>query len=326
MVDRLTKPASTSWLLLVTNLPGTNKTLRMRIWRALKSAGAGTLRDGVYVLPQSDTAKAVFAAQAAEIQAGGGSTHLFAMPNESADQHKTLAALFDRTGEYAESIQRLDALKGKLTRLGEPEARQQLASVAREVNAIVARDFFPSEPRKQMEGTLADTERAINARFAPDEPRPAHRRILPRDRKEYRGRTWATRERLWIDRVASAWLIRRFIDPHAKFVWLKRIKDCPKLAVGFDFDGAEFTHVDSLVTFEVLVASFALDQDVGLIRLGALVHHLDVGGIPIAEGPGFATIMAGARKLQPDDDALLKAMTPVIDSLYAEYSIADKKS
>jgi hypothetical protein len=318
--------AHPSWLLLVTNLPGTNKTLRMRIWRALKSAGAGTLRDGVYVLPESANAQAVFAKQASEIQVGGGSTHVFALQTESADQHKTLTALLDRTGEYAESIERLDVLKGKLTRLAEAEARQQLASVAREASAIVARDFFPGEPRKQIEGALADTERAINARFAPDEPHPAHRRIRPRDGKDYRGRTWATREHLWIDRVASAWLIRRFIDPHAKFVWLKRIKDCPKRAVGFDFDGAEFTHVDSKVTFEVLVASFALDQDVGIIRLGALVHHLDVGGIPIAEGPGFATIMAGARKLQPDDDALLKAMTPVIDSLYAEYMSADKKA
>lgn len=324
MVDRLTKPVSASWLLLVTNLPGTNKTLRMRIWRALKLAGAGTLRDGVYVLPQSDNAKAVFTAQASEIRSAGGSTHLFAMPDKSADQPRTLGALFDRTEEYAVSIRRLDALKGKL-RLGEREARQQLASVAREVSAIVARDFYPGEPRKQMEGALRDTERAIDARFAPDEPHPAHRRILPRDRRKYRGRTWATREHLWIDRVASAWLIRRFIDPHARFVWLKRIKDCPKRAAGFDFDGAEFTHVDSLVTFEVLVASFALDQDVGITRLAALVHHLDVGGISIAEAPGFAAIMAGARKLQPDDDALFKAMTPVLDSLYAEYASAETK-
>jgi hypothetical protein len=324
MVVRLTKHLSTSWLLLVTNLPGTNKTLRMRIWRALKSAGAGTLRDGVYVLPQSDGAKAVFAAQASEIQAGGGSTHLFAVPVESADQHKTLAALFDRTGEYAQSIHRLNTLKGRLTRLREPEARQHLASVAREVSATVARDFFPGEPREQMQDALADTERAINERFAPDEPHPAHRRILPRDGGKYRGRTWATRQHLWIDRVASAWLIRRFIDPHARFVWLKHIKECPKHAVGFDFDGAEFSHVGSKVTFEVLVAGFALDQNMGLVRLGALVHHLDVGGIPIAEGPGLATIMAGARKLQPDDEALLKAMTPVLDSLYAGYASASQ--
>ena len=154
-------------------------------------------------------------------------------------------------------------------------------------------------------------------------------RLVPadrRDRNDYRGRTWATREHLWIDRVASAWLIRRFIDPKAKFLWLKRVKDCPKRALGFDFDGAEFTHVDSKVTFEVLVSSFGLEDDAGLIRLGALVHHLDVGGIPIAEGPGFATIMAGARKLQSDDDALLKAMTPVLDSLYAEYAGTEKKS
>src|SRR5215470_14150077 len=69
--------------------------------------------------------------------------------------------------------------------------------------------------------------------------------------------------------------------------------------------------------FEVLLSSFNLEQDAGLVRLGALVHHLDVGGIPIAEGPGCATIMAGARSFQSDDDALLKAMTPVLDRLYA---------
>jgi hypothetical protein len=176
-----------------------------------------------------------------------------------------------------------------------------------------------------MEGALGDAEAAINARFAPDEPHAAHRKIRPRDRKDYRGRTWATREHLWIDRVASAWLIRRFIDPKAKFLWLKRVKDCPKNAVGFDFDGAEFTHVDSKVTFEVLLRSFNLEQDTGLARLGALVHHLDVGGIPIAEGPGFATIVAGTRSLQPDDDALLKAMTPVLDSLYAGYADPNRK-
>jgi hypothetical protein len=114
-------------------------------------------------------------------------------------------------------------------------------------------------------------------------------------------------------------LIRRFIDPKAKFVWLKRVIDCPKRAVGFDFDAAEFTHVGSKVTFEVLVASFDLEHDRGLVRLGDLIHHLDVGGIPVSEGPGLATIMAGARALQKDDDALLRAMTPVFDALYAGY-------
>jgi hypothetical protein len=312
-------PQNSAWLLLITNLPGHNPTLRMRTWRALKAAGAGLLRDGAYLLPSSERARAVFEEQAADIKGAGGAAHLVSFNPDTAAQGTQLEALFDRASDYAEVIERLEGFKRELPRLTEPEARQRLAAIAREVAAIVAKDFFPAEPRKQMEGALSDAEAAVNARFAPDEPHSAHRAIQRRNRKDYRGRTWATRERLWIDRVASAWLIRRFIDPTAKFVWLKHIEDCPKRAVGFDFDGAEFTHVDSRVTFEVLLASFDLQEDIGLIRLGALVHHLDVGGIPIPEGPGFATIMAGARSLQSDDDALLKAMTPVLDSLYAGY-------
>lgn len=314
-----------AWLLLVTNLPGRNPTLRMRIWRALKSAGAGLLRDGAYLLPNGERSRQVLEEQAGEIKAAGGLVQVLSFDAESAEQSAELVALFDRTDEYAEAIQRLGGLKSELVRLAEPEARQRLAGITREVAAIATRDFFPGEPRKQMEGALADAEAALNARFAPDEPHAAPRKIRSRDRKNYRGRIWATREHLWIDRVASAWLIRRFIDPRAKFLWLKRVKDCPKSAVGFDFDGAEFTHADSKVTFEVLVSSFGLEQDAGLTRLGALVHHLDVGGIPIAEGPGFATIMAGARSLQPDDDALLKAMTPVLDNLYAGYAGGTRK-
>jgi len=292
----------------------------MRIWRALKGAGAGLLRDGAYLLPNGERSREVLEEQGAEIKAAGGLVQLLSFDAESRGQNAELVALFDRTEEYSEAIQRLAALKKEIGKLSEPEARQRLAGVAREVAAVVARDFFPGEPRQQMQEALADAETALNACFAPDEPHAAHRRIRPRDRKDYRGRTWATRERLWIDRVASAWLIRRFIDSKAKFLWLKRVKDCPSSAVGFDFDGAEFTHVGSKVTFEVLVSSFNLEQDPGLARLGALVHHLDVGGIPIAEGPGFATIVAGARSLQQDDDALLKAITPVLDSLYAGYA------
>jgi hypothetical protein len=314
------KTRTAAWLLLITNLPGPNPTLRMRIWRGMKSAGVGLLRDGAYLLPSSDGSRKILEEQAAEIKAAGGLAHVLSFDAESPEQNAELVALFDRTGEYSEAIQRLGALKTEFAQLDEPQARQQLATAIRDTAAIVARDFFPGEPRKQMENALADAEAALNGHFAPDEPHAAYRKTRIRNPKEYRGRTWATRERLWIDRVASAWLIRRFIDPQATFLWLKRPKDCPKRAIGFDFDGAEFTHEDSKVTFEVLVSSFGLEKDAGLARLSALVHHLDVGGIPTAEGPGFATIMAGARALQKDDRALLKAMTPVLDSLYAGYT------
>ncbi len=97
----------------------------------------------------------------------------------------------------------------------------------------------------------------------------------------------------------------------SRFLWLTKPVDCPKKAVGFDFDGAQFTHVGNKVSFEVLLTSFGLERDIGLARLGALVHQLDVGGIPVAEAAGFVAILTGARELQPDDDALLNAMSTV---------------
>src|SRR5262245_25201856 len=94
--------------------------------------------------------------------------------------------------------------------------------------------------------------------FAPDEPQPLHTGIRHLERTAYRGKLWATRQRVWVERVASAWLIRRFIDPNARFLWLKTPQDCPADAIGFDFDGAAFTHTGQRVTFEAFVASFDL--------------------------------------------------------------------
>jgi hypothetical protein len=124
---------------------------------------------------------------------------------------------------------------------------------------------------------------------------------------------------LWVDRVASAWLIRRFIDPDAKFLWLAQPADCPKKALGFDFDGATFTHVGDRVSFETLMASFGLEDDSALARLAAIVHHLDVGGEPVPEAVGFEAVMTGARERLEDDDALLAEMSNVLDSLYAHF-------
>jgi hypothetical protein len=310
-----------NWLLFVANLPGRNQTLRMRVWRSLKASGAGALRDGVYVLPTSDTARRVFEKQSQEIQQGGGTAYILEVAGGTARaMGDALAALFDRTADYQANAERLRRLRGELAKLEEIDARRRLTTLQRDAAALAAIDFFPGEARKQLDGALADIEVTLNAHFSPEEPHPVKRNIVRLDRRNYHGRTWATREGLWIDRVGSAWLIRRFIDPKAKFVWLKHPKDCPKRAIGFDFDGAAFSHVESKVTFEVLVASFGLECDAGLTRLGALVHFLDVGGIPMPEAAGLSAIVSGARALQPNDDALLRQVTPVLDSLYHAYA------
>lgn len=311
-----------AWLLLVTNLPGANQTLRMRVWRGLKASGAASLRDGVYLLPTSPAARRVFGEAGDQIRKGGGITHILPIDSEGESQGQAFAAMFDRTPDYAEIKQRIDALLKDGVGLSEAEARRRLAVVRRDVSTVNAIDFFPGAACAQLEHALADAEGALNAQFSPDEPHALRRHIKRLDRTAYQGRTWATREHLWIDRVCSAWLIRRFIDPKAKFLWLKRIKDCPRRAVGFDFDGAEFSHISSKITFEVLVESFGLDQDHALARLGSLVHYLDVGGVPVAEATGLAALMAGNRALCRDDDALLKASTPALDAFYAAFSSA----
>ena len=123
----------------------------------------------------------------------------------------------------------------------------------------------------------------------------------------------------WVDRVASAWLIRRFIDREACFLWLAAPSDCPQDALGFDFDGAAFTHVGERVTFETLLAAFGLEGDAALRRLAALVHQLDIGGDPVPEASGFEAVLAGARERLADDDALLAEMSGTLDSLYAYF-------
>jgi hypothetical protein len=313
------KSETPGWLLLISNLPGKNQASRMRIWRALKAAGAGLLRDGVYVLPKTVASRKIFEEQAVGIKEVGGGAHILTLEAESPGQQEMLMRLFDRTADYLELKGRLNGYGRSLRKLAEPDARKALAAIARDVAATSGIDFFPGNAQAQIRSSLSDAQAALNGRFSPDEPRSVHRKIPRRDSKEFRGRAWATRQHLWIDRVCSAWLIRRFIDTKAKFIWLKRIQDKPKRAIGFDFDGAEFSHVDSRVTFEVLLRSFGLEDDPGLTRLGAMVHFLDVGGIPVDEAPGFAAIVSGARTLEPDDDALLRSVTPALNGLYQSY-------
>lgn len=311
---------SQAWLMLVNSVAGENKTARMRIWRALKSSGAGALRDGVYLLPNSDSARAVFVEQAEAVITTGGTAHILVLDTPDDTQQSGFIRLFDRGADYVELFGKLNVFKAGIAKRDEVQARRQLAALRRDIAALVAIDFFPGPSRPQVEAALADAEAAINARFSLDEPHAKSGIVLRHDRARYRGRTWATREHLWVDRVASAWLIRRFIDPKAKFLWLKKPRDCPKTAVGFDFDGAEYTHIGARVTFEVLVASFGLEQDRALIRLGALVHYLDVGGIPVPEAAGFAAIMTGVRAQHANDDKLLQGMSTVLDALHASYT------
>lgn len=314
-----------SWLLLILSLSGPQGTARVRIWRALKGTGAAVLRDGVYLLPATPEHRQSLQAQAEAVRAAGGSAYLIAF-NSLVEQTLSLEALFDREADYAALLEQLQAFRTQVAKFEEIEARRQLAQLRRQFQAIATIDYFAGASREKAAQAVARAEVAFNRRFSPDEPTAIEAAVPPRERAEYRARTWATRAHLWVDRVASAWLIRRFIDPDARFLWLPDISACPADALGFDFDGAEFTHVGERVTFEVLLESFALTDDPALHRLAELVHFLDVGGLPVPEASGFAAILTGARARLTDDDAFLAETSRLLDDLYLGYVQSPKQT
>lgn len=310
------------WLLLIMSLPTRYASGRVRVWRALKQAGCGSLRDGVFLLPERAETRAFFEARMAEIIQAGGQAHLLALTAANAEQEKAFLGQFDRATDYAALHVAIEALRKKLKR---PPATllRDWAQLRKTFAAVEAIDYFPGAAHEQVRTALDAVGVEIEARLNPHEPHAssAHSGQIRRvDASAFHGRLWATRRNLWVDRMASAWLIARFIDPAARFKWLAHPKDCPKKALGFDFDGATFTHVGSRVTFEVLLASFGLDEDAALNRIGGIVHFLDAGGVPAAEAAGLAAVLKGLRESAKNDDALLAAVMPVFDGLYGGFN------
>jgi hypothetical protein len=315
-----------TWLLLVLTLPTENATARMRFWRALKAKGCGVLRDGIYLLPHSAEREATLRDLSVAIGEAGGTAYVLRAPSLDVEQDVEFRGLFDRSEDYATFIQSLSESRKTVAGQSESELRRLLRRLRRDYETIVAIDYFPDAGATRAEAAWQDFVAHVDTVLSPGEPHSAERAIRLLAIKDYQGRTWATRQHLWVDRVASAWLIRRFIDPDGRFLWLGSPDACPKNALGFDFDGAAFTHVGERVTFEVLMASFDLERDPALLRLGAMIHVMDVGGAPVPEAIGFEAIMAGARERAADDDALLDEMSRVLDSMYAHFAASAKST
>jgi hypothetical protein len=297
-----------SWCLLVLSLPTDNTAARMRAWRALKAGGAVALRDGVYVLPDAAAQREHLREVAADVRANGGSARLMT----GVATEEPIEPLFDRRAEFALLV------KDAKAALAQPDAARSARRLRRALDQWAAIDFSPGEAQRQAAEAVAELEQHVAHAADASEPHATKRAVPHADRTAFQGRVWATRRRPWVDRLASAWLIRRFIDPAARFVWLADIKQCPRRAVGFDFDGAAFSHVGSRVTFEVLVAAFDLGTP-ALHRLGTLVHGLDAGGVMPPEAVGVERVLAGMRDAIADDDALMLAAAGVFEGLYQAF-------
>lgn len=305
-----------TWMLIVLTLPTQNATARMRIWRGLKGLGCAALRDGAWLLPETAATQKALEALADETRASGGTAWLLRLDAEN-HQSAAFRVMFDRTAEYGDllaDITHFDPLAENVT-----TANKALKSLRRRYETLVEQDYFPGASKLEAEARLKALTATLASRLSPNEPHFQDGQPERLSLTDFQQQTWATRQDLWVDRLASAWLIRRFIDRRARFAWLQHIQDCPANALGFDFDGARFTHIGHRVTFETLLASFGLENDTALMRIGSIVHALDVGG-DAPEAAGFETLLKGLKTRVKDDDALLKQGGQMLDDLYAAFS------
>ena len=307
------------WSLLIVTLPTHPNAVRVRIWRALKALGCAALRDGAYLLPSANAD--LFAPLVTEVQVHGGTALVLALSPSDDAQRDDLLALFDRREAYGQWRDTAQTLHADLAALGETEARRRWRAVSEALQALLRIDYYPGRAAGQAQSELDTLRQALDARFSRGEPRVQTDHGITRlDSHQFQGQCWATRARPWVDRLACAWLIRRFIDPGARFVWLADTATAvaaPRGALGFDYDGARISHVGARVSFEELMVSFGLDADRPLQRIAGAVHYLDVGGIPVAEAAGLESVLAGLRELHADDDQLANAAAAVFDALHA---------
>jgi hypothetical protein len=300
---------------LILTLPTQPAAVRLRVWRALKTLGCAVLRDGAYLLPL-DHAPAL-EALADQVLEHGGSASVLQLTPRNAAQQRELLAQFDRAEHYQAWQKSALELHAQLAGVAETDARRRLRATTDALQALTQIDYYPGAAALQAQDELVQLRQALDQRFSRGEPHPVDGAIVHRDPARFQRKRWVTRSRPWVDRLASAWLIRRFIDKQARFLWLPEPSEAPRGAIGYDFDGAPFTHVGQRVTFEVLMAAFSLGQDLQLMPIAAAVHCLDAGGIVVAQAAGLEAVLGGLREIHADDDKLQSAADTVFDALYA---------
>lgn len=299
------------WLLLIHQIPPKPGYLRVNAWRQLQRLGAIAVKSSIYVLPKSDDAYEDLQWVLREIVAGGGDGSICEARFIDGLADDQLEAMFHaaRDADYAE----IAAVITRLTDDTEDRARleHEVARLRRRLEEVVAIDFFGAPGREPAEQLLT----AMEARLA---PAVHHENDTEQRRTEVRGSTWVTRKGIHVDRMASAWLIRRFIDPDARFAFVDAKGHKPQPGeLRFDMFEAEFTHVGDRCTFEVLVDRFGLDAT-ALTSLAEIVHDIDIKDTKFGrpETASIASLIAGIAMGHADDEVRLARASSVFDDLH----------
>lgn len=312
--------AGGGWLALVAQLPTEDPASRMRVLRTLESLGAGVMREGAYLLPDTPANRQSLDALAEYVGKMAGTAHVLRVSPASAAQQQALARLFDRSARYDALVKTVESLRVSFGHSDPSAISRVLHKQRREYEAITALDFFPTAARERAHQAITATEAAVRKLLFSSQAQ-AHIDTT----QGLVGRTWVTRKPLWADRLACAWLIRRFVDPEATLGWLEKADALPEEAIGFGFEGAHFSNSESRVTYEDMLARLELARNAALAKIGTIVHFLEVRGTPVPEAAGVQTLLQGAVRRASSENELLREAEKTFDLLYEAYFEPAKK-
>ena len=309
---------SSSWLLLIHQIPPKPGYLRVKVWRRLQQLGAVALKNSVYVLPKGEQTMEDFQWVRREIEAGGAEASICEANFLEGISNPQVESLFHaaRDAEYGVIARELTQVMRSRSRENEQKHRQ-VERLRKRFDEVVAIDFFGAPGREATEGLLTQAEQKLLAK-----KQEAHvEKLEKKPVANPRGCTWVTRTGIHVDRIASAWLIRRFIDPDAAFKFVPAKGYQPRAGeLRFDMFEAEYTHEGDRCTFEVLLKRFGV-EDKALEPLAEIIHDLDFKDDKFGrdEAAGIARLLAGLYATEEDDMRRLTRGSEVFESLYQAF-------
>lgn len=317
------------WILLVHQLPPKPTNLRVRIWRKLQKLGAVAIKNSVYVLPANEKTHEDFQWLKQEIESAGGEAAVFRAGSVegTTDEEIVNAFLSARDAEFAAVAAELVGLSGRIRE--QSRARQlsparlatletELDRLHSELQRVIANDFFQSNNRTLAVTAYERCQKALrSSQPAPKKSHRAARKSGALSISDYQNRRWVTRRNLHIDRLASAWLISRFIDKRPRFYFVSDSQTIEG-AVPFDMFGAEFTHHGEDCTFETLLKRFGLTDIRALREVAEIVHDIDLKDDKFnrLEAAGLRAIIDGLSETLRDDRKLLQQSGVIFDGLF----------
>ncbi|MGE5443739.1 MAG: chromate resistance protein ChrB domain-containing protein [Ignavibacteriales bacterium] len=316
------------WIFLVHQMQTPNSSERVKVWRLTKKVGAVFYRNSVYVLPYSKEQLEDFQWLCQQIKDSKGEASIFISESQDENEDRTIRSLFERSRQEDYSAI-LTSAKGLLERIRRAKQRKQpvesllkkLAKEARHLNKsftdIERIDFFSAPLTNEVRSIIEQIANHFTSSQPQRESLASLKRYSP---KEFQQKVWATRENIHIDRLCSAWLIRRFIDPQARFVFAPE-SNLPKDAIQFDIFGAEFSHHGEDCTFETFLKSFQL-KDKALISIGEIVHDVDMKDHKFGrlESAGLDAVVRALSNSLGDDHKVLEIGSTILDALYLYFS------